>query len=314
MNPADVRVVFMGSPAFAVPSLRALAAAGYAIVAVVTQPDRPAGRGGKMAAPAVKLAALELGLDVLQPERVRGQLFEAEMRQLGPDIVVVAAFGKILPQTVLDAPARGCVNVHASLLPRWRGASPIAAAIREGDAETGISIMEMALAMDAGPVITKEHVAILPKDTTGSLEGRLAEIGAQLLVEALPGWYDGHIRAAAQDETLVTVCGLVTKADGHLRSEMTAGEAERAVRASNPWPGAYAEYRGERLGIWAAHVEAGTGDPAGTLRTIDRLPAIAFARGLLMLDQVQRPGGKRLTGQQFLAGERGRLASQVVLR
>jgi methionyl-tRNA formyltransferase len=313
MNPEDVRVVFMGSPAFAVPSLRALADGGYAVEGVITQPDRPAGRGGRMVAPEVKIAALELGLNVMQPGRLRDYSLHEELRLLRPDVFVVAAYGKILPQSVLDIPARGCVNVHASLLPRWRGASPIAAAILAGDAETGVSIMEMVLEMDAGPVIAQGRTPIGRHDTTGSLEPRLAALGADLLVDVLPRWYVGDVNAVGQDESLVTSCGLMEKRDGQLAASMTTEDAERAVRAYNPWPGASVLYGGGPLRIWRARAVRGEGGPPGTMLTVERSPAVAMDGGLLLLDEVQRPGGKRITGQQFLAGERGQLASTVGL-
>jgi len=272
MNPAGTRVVFMGSPAFAVPSLRALAAAGYEVAAVVTQPDRPAGRGGRLTPPDVKVAALELGLPVLQ------------------------------------IPSRGCVNVHASLLPRWRGASPIAAAIRAGDREAGVSIMEMVREMDAGPVIARAAISVAPGDTTGSLEARLAGLGATELVRVLPAWFEGAVTAEPQDLARVTFCGLIHKEDGQLRDEMTAAAAERAIRACDPWPGAFVGYRDQRLGIWRAHVEPLPGElETGAFVVAARRPAIAFPDGLLVLDEVQRTGAKRLPGDVFLNGERGQL-------
>jgi methionyl-tRNA formyltransferase len=308
VNPESVRVLFFGSPAFAVPSLRALAAAGYRLVGAVTQPDRPAGRGGALRPPEVKVAALELGLPVFQPETLRDQDVQSRLAAFEADVFVVAAYGKILPRAVLALPAHGCVNVHGSLLPRWRGPSPIAAAILAGDAETGVSIMELVRKMDAGPVIGRGTIPIGAEDTTGSLEPRLAELGARTLVELLPGWYDGIIPAEPQDESLVTYCQLLTKADGHLAATMTAAEAERAVRAYNPWPGAFVLYRGERLGIWKALVaEAPSGAAHGDMIITERKPACVFGDGVLVLDEVQKPGGKRLTGQQFLAGERGKL-------
>lgn len=314
MNPAELRVVFMGSPAFAVPTLEALVAAGYPVVAVVTQPDRPAGRGGRVMPPEVKVAAKRLGIPVLQPPTFRDGAANEALAALGPDVIVVAAYGKILPAATLAIPRRGCLNVHASLLPRWRGASPIAAAILAGDAETGVTIMEMAREMDAGPVVAQASEPILAGDTTGSLEARLAVLGARTLIEALPGWFAGERVAVPQDEARVTYCQLIRKEDGHLRADMTAAEAERAVRAYDPWPGAFVGYRGGRLGIWRAHVvdDAAEAVP-GTLLVHARRPAIAFTDGLLVLDEVQRPGGKRMAGDAFLNGERGRLAPQVGL-
>lgn len=305
----------MGSPAFAVPSLRALVGARYNVVGVVTQPDRPSGRGGAIHAPDVKVAALELGIEAFQPETLREEEARERLRAFAPDLFVVAAYGKILSRAVLSIPARGCVNVHASLLPRWRGASPIAAAILAGDLEAGVSIMEMDVRMDAGAVIAQRSVAIRPDDTTGELEVRLAALGADLLVEVLPDWYDRRIEAMPQDESLVTVCHTLSKEDGHLRVAMTAAEAERAVRSYNPWPGAYIEYRGQRMGIWRSHATNAEPDKKpGSTTVIEKTPAVAFAGGWLVLDEVQRVGSKRLPGAAFLNGERGQLAPEVGLR
>lgn len=314
MNPSAVRVVFMGSPGFAVPSLRALAGADYDLAAAVTQPDRPAGRGGALRPPEVKLAGSELGLPILQPETLKDDEIQGRLAALAPDVFVVAAYGKILPRAVLAIPKRGSLNVHASLLPRWRGASPIAAAILAGDAETGVSIMEVVAKMDAGPVVGQAVAPILPDDTTGALEPHLAELGARTLVGLLPGWYDGRIAAVPQDESRATYCHTLSKADGHLKAAMTAAEAGRAVRAYNPWPGAFVLYGGERLTVWEAHVApADSETPTGRMFVVERQPACVFGDGLLVLDEVQRPGGRRLDGQQFLAGERGKLDAEVIL-
>lgn len=314
MAAVSARVVFMGSPEFAAPSLRALIEAGHSLELAVTQPDRPAGRGGKLQAPAVKVAAEGLGVPVFQPETMREESVQERLRSAGADVFVVAAYGRILPQAVLDIPQRGCLNVHASLLPKWRGPSPIVAAIRAGDAETGVSIMHLVRKMDAGPLISRVAMPIRSDDTAGSLEPRLAGAGAHELVRVLPGWLDGALPAEPQDEEQATYCHIISKQDGWLSAEMTATEAERAVRAFDPWPGAFVEYRGERLSIWKASVIPG--EPAaapGTLKAIDRAPAVACAEGWLRLEEVQRPGGKRLTAQQFLAGERGELPPSVGL-
>ena len=314
MNPATVRVVFMGSPAFAVASLRGLAAAGYALVGVVTQPDRPAGRGGHLAPPEVKVVANGLGLPVIQPETLRDEVARAALAAWCPDLFVVAAFGKILPRAILAIPARGCINVHASLLPRWRGASPIAAAILAGDVEAGVSIMEMDPKMDAGGVIAQEAVRISGEDTTGTLETCLADLGAQLLIRTLPVWYDGAVAAEPQDERSASYCSLIKKEDGHLRATMAASEAERSVRAYNPWPGAFVSYQGQRLAIWRAHVEpGGEGLMPGATIVVAKRPAIVFRDGVLILDEVQPTGARRQSGQDFLNGQRGRLDPEVTL-
>ncbi|NJD65902.1 MAG: methionyl-tRNA formyltransferase [Chloroflexi bacterium] len=307
------RVVFMGSPEFAVPSLRALVGAGATVVAALSQPDRPSGRGGRVQAPPVKLTAIELGIQVLQPETLRDQTIQAHLRSLQAAVFVVAAYGKILPQVVLDVPRRGCLNVHASLLPRWRGASPITAAILAGDTVTGVSIMELVRKMDAGPVISRVETPVLREDTTGTLEPRLAALGAAELVRILSGWLSGELVASPQDEDAATYCHLISKNDGHLAASMTAEEAERAVRAYNPWPGAFVSYRSERLAIWRARVVPSDSARPGATAVTGRRPAIAFGGGWLVLEEVQRPGGKRLTGEQFLAGEHGTLEPTVGL-
>jgi methionyl-tRNA formyltransferase len=306
----------MGSPSFAVPALQALAGAGYPVRLVVTQPDRPAGRGGRVTAPAVKQAALELGVPVTQPDSLKEGEAQQRIADVKPRAVVVAAYGKILPKALLALPGVAFINVHASLLPRWRGASPIAAAIFAGDAETGISLMRMEARMDAGPVFARRRIPVPPEATAGSLEGELSRLGASALVETLPAWLSGELTAESQDEELATYCWTLSKADGHLSGSWAAVQAERAVRAYNPWPGAFVGYREERLAIWKSRVmadgEAGT--HPGALRVLDSSPAVAFAGGWLVLEEVQRPGGKRITGVQFLQGERGALATGCTLR
>lgn len=310
----SARVVFMGSPGFAVPSLRALVEAGYDVRLAVSQPDRPAGRGGKLQAPPVKRAALELGIRTLQPETLRDEAVQEALRAAGADVFVVAAYGKILPQAVLDIPKRGCVNVHASLLPRWRGASPISAAILHGDEVTGVSIMELVRKMDAGPVISRVALPIGPRETTGELEPRLAEAGAAELVRVLPGWLSGAISPEPQDEAQATYCHTLKKEDGWLHREMTVTEAERAVRAYSPWPGAFVMDGDQRLSIWAAGIaQEPPAELPGALRLVEKAPAIAFRDGWLKLEEVQKPGGKRLTSQQYLSGLRGQLPEQVTL-
>lgn len=322
MNPASVRIAFMGSPAFAVPSLKALVEARYDVRAVVTQPDRPAGRGGGLKAPDVKVAARAFGLEVFQPETLRDEFVQGQLRAVAPEVFVVAAYGKILPRAVLEISSRGSLNVHGSLLPRWRGPSPIAAAILAGDSDTGVSIMELVPRMDAGPVVLRRRFPIADDDTTGTLEPRLADLGARALIEALPGWYDRETVPEAQDESLATYCPLLKKDDGHLSREMTAGQAARAVRAYNPWPGAYVLYEGHRLGIWRGRTSPPRplstgpwrgGEGAGSLVMAGRDPAVVFNEGVLVLEEVQREGGKRLSGRDFVNGLRGNLAERVEL-
>jgi methionyl-tRNA formyltransferase len=264
--------------------------------------------------PEVKQAAIELGIESFQPETLKDPAARERLAVFAADLFVVAAYGKILPKAVLAMPRHGCLNVHGSLLPRWRGPSPIAAAILAGDAETGISIMQLEPRMDAGPVLLSRAIRIADSDTTAALEPRLAALGAGLLLEAMPGWLDGSIQAQPQDESAATYCSLLKKEDGWLAASMSVAEAARAVRAYNPYPAAFVQYNGERLAIWAAHVAADAAGPeTGTLGVVDRKPAITFPGGRLVLDEVQRPGGRRLTGEQFVNGERGRLAPSVGL-
>ena len=309
MNPAEVCTIFMGSPEFALPALRALVEAGYDVRLAVTQPDRRAGRGGRMRAPAAKVEAERLGIPVYQPQSFRHPDAVAELAAVEPDLIVVAAYGRLLPRAVLDLPRHPVVNIHPSLLPRWRGPSPVAAAILAGDEQTGVSIMELVPEMDAGPVLAARPFPIAPDDTTGALEARLAAEGAALLVDTLPGWLAGELRATPQDESAVTVCPLLEKGDGHLRADMSAAEAERAVRAYDPWPGAFVTYNGDRLGVWRAHVaDPGEGYVPGAINVVAGKPAVAFREGALVLDEVQRSGSRRIPGEAFLNGERGRLA------
>jgi methionyl-tRNA formyltransferase len=294
--------------------LQAVCDAGFEVVLAVTQPDRPAGRGGRMQAPPVKLAASGLGIEVFQPATFRDGAGQETLRNANADVFVVAAYGKILPTAVLAIPEHGCLNVHASLLPKWRGPSPIVASILHGDVVSGVSIIRLERKMDAGPVISQVEQVISAGETAGELESELAEIGANELVRVLPSWLSGSLTATPQDEALATYCALITKEDGFLKAEMTSEEAERAVRAYNPWPGAFVMYREQRLAIWKARIAAGPDARPGSVIAIERWPAIAFAGGWLALEEVQKPGGKRLSGQQFMAGERGQLAETVGLR
>ncbi len=298
----------MGSPAFAVPSLRALVEAGYDVVAVMAQPDRPAGRGSKVQFGPVKALAVELGIPVYQPEKLRDPDVAAHVARFAPTAFVVAAYGKIIPNAILSLPTRGALNVHASLLPRWRGASPIEAAILAGDPEAGVSIMEVVQKMDAGPVVSKVALPIRADHTGGTLEADLAIAGANLLVESFPGWLAATSEVTPQDESLVTYCTLIAKEDGALRAAMSVAEAERAVRAFNPWPGAYIAIGEERLTAWEAHVDTTiTENPApGALLATSRSLAVGFEDGWLALDVVQRPGGKRQPVREYLNGIRGR--------
>lgn len=292
----------MGSPEFGVPSLRALAGA-YRVAGVVSQPDRPAGRGRGLKSPPVKALAQELGLPILQPARLREPEALEQLRKWGPDLIVVAAFGQILRSEVLNLPPHGCLNVHASLLPRWRGAAPVQAAILAGDTQTGVTIMKMDEGVDTGGRLGQRAIPIEPGDTAGRLLGKLADLGAGLLIETLPGYLAGKIQPQAQDESLATRAPLLKKEDGRLDFTQSAEILVRRVRAFQPWPGAFFEWEGKLLKVHQAHAAAGDA-PSGARLVYESEPAIGTAKGLLVLDEVQPGGGKPMTGRAFLAGVR----------
>jgi len=271
-------IVFLGTPAFAVPSLRRLVAEGFEIAAVYTRPDRPAGRGRHPAPPPVKTAALELGLEVRQPESLRDPAVLAELAALRPEAGVGAAYGQILRQEVLDIPARGVLNVHPSLLPRHRGASPIPAAILAGDAETGVTIILMDAGMDSGPVLAQRRVPIQDSDTTGILLSGLAEVAAGLLAETLPRWLRGEIQPQPQDDSQATKAPLLKKEQGAIDWSLPAVETWRRVRAYNPWPGAYTTIEGALLHVWEAWPLADGGAAPGTVVSSRRSSAPGFPR------------------------------------
>ncbi len=298
------RIVFMGSPDFAVPTLQALAAA-YPVVGVVTQPDKPAGRGRKPTPPPVKRAAEALGIPVIQPRRLRRpEAFDA-LQAWQPDLIVVAAYGQILRPNVLALPRYGCINVHASLLPRWRGASPIQHAILHGDRETGITIMLMDEGMDTGPILSQQALPIAPDDTAATLSARLADLGARLLLGTLPGYLRGEIRPRPQPEEGVTYAPLLKKADGRLDFGQPAETLARQVRAFNPWPGAFTEWKSQPLKVHRAHAADLPTPGAGVRLIVEGRPAIGTAEGVLVLDEVQPAGKKPMRGEDFLRGARG---------
>ena len=310
-------IVFLGTPAFAVPSLRRLAAEGFEIAAVYTQPDRPAGRGRHPAPPPVKAAALELGLPVRQPESLRDPDVLAELAAIRPEAGVGVAYGQILRREVLDIPTRGIINVHPSLLPRHRGASPVPAAILAGDAETGVTIILMDAGMDSGPVLAQRRVPIQDSDTTGTLMAGLAGIAAELLAETLAGWLRGEIQPQPQDDSLATKAPLLKKEHGAIDWSLPAAEIWRRVRAYNPWPGAYTTVDGALLHIWEARPLADGGAPPGTVVTLTpeqhaHLPegsgpgafGVTTGDGVLAVLVAQREGRKALSAGEFLRGMR----------
>jgi methionyl-tRNA formyltransferase len=311
-----VRIVFFGSPAFALPSLETLLAAGREVVAVVTQPDRPAGRGHAQLAPPVKLAAAARGLPILQPENVSAPESIGQLRALEPDVFIVAAYGQILRRRLLEVPARGSLNVHASLLPRHRGASPIAAAILAGDEQTGVTIMEVVRALDAGPMVAKVGVPISPFDTTGSLEPRLAVAGANLLQESLDAWYERRLTPEPQDDALATYAPQVRRQDALIVWSQSALDIWRRVRAFNPWPVAYTSLGSDEVRVLEAWpLPQGTNGVPGAVLPPEPLPAeagspgeetfsVQTGSGRLAIRRLQLAGRKALSGGEFLRGRR----------
>jgi len=298
----SIRVVFMGSPDFALPTLAALDR-HYSVAGVITQPDRPAGRGRVLTPSPVKQLAVQLGIDVIQPVKLREPEAQEALKAWAPDLIVVAAFGQILRVSVLELPRYGCVNVHASLLPRWRGAAPIQAAILHGDAESGVTIMKMDAGIDTGAILSQRAMPILPEDTAGSLSVRLAEEGANLLIETLPAYLAGAVALVAQDETRATYASMLTKEEGELDFSKPAETLERQVRAFQPWPGAYAFFQGEMLKVLRAHVDVSAAVPSQR-GIVQNLPAVGTALGWLVLDEVQPAGKRPMSGDVFLRGAR----------
>ena len=296
-------LVFAGTPGFAQAVLRALVEAGMRPILVLTQPDRPAGRGRKLRQSPVKRYATEHGIPVSQPATLTQPSLVAELRGLEPGAIAVAAYGLLFPPEILAVPARGCINVHASLLPRWRGAAPVQAAILNGDSETGISLMHMEEGMDTGPVYVQQPLAIHAEETAGSLHDRLAVLGGLLLVEHLPAILEGCMKALPQDDRLATFAGKIDRGAARLDFRLPASRLERVVRAYNPAPGAWFMLDGERVKCWAAESVAACGSgpaPAGTITASGRHGIeVACGQGIIRLLELQRPGRGRVTASQF---------------
>ena len=299
----SIKIVFMGSPDFSLSALRLLAE-NYQVVGVVTQPDRASGRGRELKAPPVKTLALELKIPVIQPEKLREPEAMQQLRDWNPDLIVVAAFGQLLRKDVLDLPKYGCINIHASLLPRWRGAAPINAAILAGDEETGVTIMKMDVGLDTGPMLAMKKIRIRRDDTAGSVFQTLSKLGANLLMETLPDYMDGKITPTPQPEEGATYAPMLKKQDGLLDFTSPVVELERRVRAMNPWPGAWFEWNGNVLKVARASVSEAKGLGIGSRFTVEGRPAIMSAGGALVLEEVQPAGRKVMPGKSFLAGAR----------
>ena len=291
----------MGTPDFALPTLQALAE-HFNVVGAVTQPDRRAGRGKKFRPPPVKILAQKLGIPVYQPQTLKTPEALEQLHAWEPDLIVVAAFGQILRPEVLNLPPHGCLNVHASLLPRWRGAAPINAAILHGDRETGTTIMKMGTGLDTGPILSQQAIPIQAEDTAGTLFDQLAQIGANLLIETIPPYLRGELKPQPQNETQSTYAPMLQRKDGELDFSQPAESLARRVRAFYPWPGTYTFWKSQRLKIHQAHAVRVTTPGAGVFTSYETLPAIGTSAGILVLDQVQPAGKRPMPGDTFLRG------------
>ncbi|APQ12591.1 methionyl-tRNA formyltransferase [Pseudomonas oryzihabitans] len=309
----SLRLVFAGTPEFAAVHLQALIDSGYPIAAVYTQPDRPAGRGQKLAMSPVKQLALAHGIPVEQPPTLRDPAAQATLAALEPDLLVVVAYGLILPQAVLDIPRLGCINSHASLLPRWRGAAPIQRALEAGDAESGVTVMRMEAGLDTGPMLSKVTTVLTAEDTGGSLHDRLAALGAAAVVAALPGLADGSLHGEVQNDDLATYAHKLNKDEARLDWGRPAAELERRIRAFDPWPLCHTALAGEPLKVWSAELAEGHGVPGMVLDADRSGLLIACGEGALRLTRLQLPGGKPLAFADLYNARRERFAPGQVL-
>ena len=299
-----MRVVFMGTPDFAVQSLNALVDAGHEVTAVITQPDRPKGRGNKMAFPEVKTRALELGLPVHQPDSVKDEAFLELLKSYNPEVIVVVAFGRILPQAVLDLPPYGCVNVHGSLLPEYRGAAPIQRAVLDGRKETGVTTMRMDIGMDTGDMLLQATLPITDEDTTGTMFDKLAELGGKVLIDTLAGLENGTVVPVKQDDSKATHAARILKEDEVIRWEDSAEKIFCQIRGLSPAPGAYTWWNGERLKLWKARIsDRETGKAPGTVVAINKNAlTVQTGKGCLEVLELQPAGKKAMPAQAFSNG------------
>lgn len=296
-----MRVIFAGTPDFSVPVLQALLVSVHDVVAVYTQPDRPAGRGRRLKPGPVKQLAEDNGIPVYQPTSLKDSAAQTELAALQPDLMVVVAYGLLLPQAVLDAPRLGCVNLHASILPRWRGAAPIQRAILAGDSESGVCLMQMEAGLDSGPVLAEVRTPIAGDETGGSLHDRLSQMAAGLLAKHLDDLNDGRLQPVIQDESQVTYARKLDKGEANIDWQQDARVIERQVRAFNPWPVAQAQYENKSLRIWNARaMDSSDGLPGTVVAAGKQGIDIACGHGCLRLLEIQLPGGKRLDAAAFL--------------
>jgi methionyl-tRNA formyltransferase len=303
-----MRIVFMGTPDFAVPALEALLSSRYDVAAVYTQPDQAAGRGRVVEESPVKKAALQHSIPVLQPENFKSAETRTQLSELRPDAVIVAAFGQILPPSVLAIPPFGCLNIHPSLLPKYRGVAPVPAAILNGDEYTGVSIMLLDKGVDTGPVLTSVHVPVLPQDTAGSLLEKLSHTSAQLLLDTLPGWFRKEIKPLPQNDAEASYTKMLTKEAGEIDWKVPAVQIWRQVRAYQPWPGCYTRWQGKQIKVLEAVPLSGVGtQEPGTVIAVKQGAAafgVITGDGILGVEKLQLEGKKAVTSKEFLNGQR----------
>ena len=303
MKAQQIRTVFMGTPDFALDTLQGLIDSGLNLVGVYTQPDRPKGRGNKLAAPPVKELALQQGIPVFQPAKLRAPEAVTELQALAPDLIVVVAYGQILPQVVLDIPRHGCINVHASLLPKYRGAAPINKAVVDGETETGVTTMQMDVGLDTGAMLIKKSIAIGLNETAGELHDRLAKVGREAMDETVARLLDGSLVAEKQDDALTSYASMMKKEDGLIDWHKPATEVHNQVRGLAPWPGAYTSLDGETLKISGSTLADGTGEPGTVLSADSSSVFVACGKGAIRIAELQLPGKKRLAAADFLRGQ-----------
>lgn len=308
-----LRIVFAGTPEFAAEHLKALLDSPHDVIGVYTQPDRPAGRGQKLMPSPVKQLALQHNIPVMQPPTLRALEAQAELAALQPDLLVVVAYGLILPQTVLDIPRLGCINSHASLLPRWRGAAPIQRAVQAGDAESGVTVMRMEAGLDTGPMLLKVTTPITADDTGGTLHDRLAELGPTAVIQAIAGLAEGALVGEVQDDSVATYAHKLNKDEARIDWSRPAVELERLVRAFNPWPICHTTLNGEALKVLAAQVADGEGTPGSIIDANKEGLLVACGVGALRLTRLQLPGGKPLGFAELFNSRREKFAVGTVL-
>jgi len=294
----------MGTPEFAVPSLKALIESEDDVIAVVAQPDKPKGRGRKLTAPPTKILAEEYNIPVLQPEKIRTEEFMNELRALNPDVICVTAYGKILPKAILDLPPHGCINVHASLLPKYRGAAPVNWAIVRDERETGITTMLMDEGMDTGEMLLKRGIQIQDEDDAGGLSEKLSHLGGELLLETIGQLKEGRLNPAKQDESQATYASMLKKSDGEIKWEKSALAIWNLIRGMNPWPGTFTNFNNKSLKIFSTRVIEGQGKPGEVIESGSGALKVATGEGALDILELQLEGGKRLDIKSFLTGRK----------